>query len=581
MDIFSVATLLGGLAFFLFGMSHMSTNLEKLSGSKMESVVQRMTSNRFKGLLCGLFITVAIQSSSAVTVMLVGLVNSGLMQIANTVGVIMGSNVGTTVTAWIMSLIGLSSDNVFVRMLKPETFAPVMAFIGILLVMMGKKEIQKNVGSIMLGFAVLMYGMTLMSGAVAPLADSPKFSAVMTAFDNPLLGILVGIAVTAVIQSSSASVGILQALSMTGAISYGIAIPIIMGQNIGTCVTAVLSTLGVSRNAKRVAVIHIAFNLIGTAVFLLLFYGAHALLGFGFLEEAIGPAGIALFHTVFNVGTTLLLLPFAGRLVKLAMRAVKEEPERQVAFMDERLFETPAFAVAQCRRLAMEMADLVGDTIGLAIGNLHTFDEEAGEKVRQMEEDADIYEDHLGGYLVRLSGTELSEEDKKNVGIILDSISDWERISDHALNLEESAEELEGKGLELSPAAMEELAVLEGAVSEIVGLVRSAYTEKDAPTRNALAKKVEPLEEVVDTLTDEIKRRHIMRLQTGECTIEKGFILTDILTDYERISDHCSNIALALLGEMDEAHDYADRIKRGNDEAFTESFMEYRDKYAI
>lgn len=580
LDLSIFISLLGGVALFLFGMTLMGDGLKKVAGNRLELVLYRLTGTPLRGVLLGAGVTAVIQSSSATSVMVVGFVNSGVMKLSQAISVIQGALIGTSITGWIIALSSVEGAG-WTALFSTSNLSALVAIVGVILRMFSKKQIHHHVGDILLGFAVLMFGMHSMSGAVEPLREDVHFLNLMSGVSHPVLGILVGAAFTAVLQSASAAVGILQALSMTGAISYGMAIPIVMGQNIGTCVTAVLSTIGVSKNAKRVAVIHIAFNLIGTAIFLLLFYGAHAAVGFTFLDDAVGPVGIALFHTIFNVGTTVLLLPFTNQLVKIATKAVKVEPPRKVAFLDERLLETPAFAVAQCKRLGMEMAELVAETMALAMKNLNDYDEETGNRIRRMEEDADIYEDHLSGYLVRLSGADLSEEDNRTAAVILNSIGDWERISDHALNLEESAEELEGKGLEMSPAAMAELAVLEGAVAEIVDLVRQAFTTEDLAAGKALAMRVEPLEEVVDVLTDEIKRRHIQRLQTGECTIEKGFILTDILTGYERVSDHCSNIALALLGETADAHDYTQRLKMGDDGDFRTEYEEFSKKYAL
>ena len=581
MNIFSFFTLFGGLAFFIYGMNQMSGSLEKIAGGRMESIVNKMTSNRVSGLLLGAGITIAIQSSSAVTVMLVGLVNSGIMDISNTVGVIMGSNIGTTVTAWIMSLIGISSDNVIVKMLKPESFAPVMAFIGIILIMVAKSTKKKDVGNILLGFAILMSGMMMMSSSVSPLADSPEFAKILTAFQNPLLGILTGLAVTAVIQSSAASVGMLQALSLTGGITYGMALPIIMGQNIGTCATAIISSIGVSRNAKRVAVIHISFNVIGTAIFMLVFYGLHSFIDFAFVDKTINPVGIALCHSIFNVATTLLLLPFSKMLVKIAMKAVKTQPEPQIAFLDERIFQTPSIAVSECGKLSVEMAGLAKDAVMTAIDNIHDYKEESDQFIKKAEADADIYEDHLGDYLVQLSGRELSDEDSRSVTKILHSIGNFERISDHARNLAESAEELSGKGLELSEHALAELDKLETAVKEILDITVAAYETNDV----ALAKKVEPLEEVIDVLTETIKVRHIGRLRKGECTIENGFVLSDMLNNYERISDHCSNIAMAVLEmQLDgrsEPHEYLGKVRTMQDADYRTAYEEYETKYAI
>lgn len=578
MSIFSVFSLLGGLAFFIFGMNLMSKSLERIAGKRMEAVVNKMTRNRFVGLLMGCFITIAIQSSSAVTVMLVGLVNSGLMNIGNTVGVIMGSNIGTTVTAWIMSLIGVSSNSIFIKMLKPESFSPLLAFIGICLIMLSKKPKRKEIGNSLVGFAILMYGMVLMSASVAPLADSEAFMSFLTAFKNPLLGVLTGMVVTAVIQSSAASLGMLQALSMTGGITYGMAIPIIMGQNIGTCATALLSSIGVNRNAKRVAVIHLSFNLIGTAFFMVLYFVLNALFDLSFVEKSIDPVGIALCHSIFNVATTALLLPFSKLLVAIATKAIKTEPEPQTAYLDERLFATPSIAVAECDKLSCEMARLAKDSVHAASKNLLHYTQTEGDAIIELERKADIYEDHLSAYLVKLSGRALSSGDNRCVSKILHTIGNFERISDHTRNLAESAKELSEKKLTLSDSAADELESLQKAVLEIIDLTIDAYEKTDI----SLAEKVEPLEQVIDLLVETIRLKHTSRLQSGECTIERGFVLADILNNYERISDHCSNIAIAVIEAGTDAldpHEYIRQLKATDNPRFQSLFAGYKEKY--
>jgi len=578
MSVFSVFTLLGGLAFFIFGMNQMSGSLEKIAGKRMESIINKMTQNRLLGLLMGCIITIAIQSSSAVTVMLVGLVNSGLMSIGNTVGVIMGSNIGTTVTAWLMSLIGVSSDNVIIKMLKPESFSPLLAFIGIALIMLSKKTKRREIGNSFLGFAILMYGMVLMSGSVAPLADSPAFLNILTAFKNPLLGVLTGLVVTAIIQSSAASLGMLQALSLTGGISYGMAIPIIMGQNIGTCATAILSSIGVSRNAKRVAVIHLSFNLIGTAFFMLLYFALHAVLDFAFVDESINPVGIALCHSIFNIATTALLLPFSRQLVKIAEKTVKAEPEQKIAYLDERLFATPSVAVSECNKLSLEMADMTGTAVEKAMEILRNYDEAAEAAIAELEKKVDIYEDRLGSYLVKLSGRSLSQNDNRVIAKVLHTIGNFERMSDHARDLAGSAREIAEKNLEMSDVAKEELETLRKAVLEITGLTAAAYKETDI----SLAERVEPLEQVIDLLIEMIRLRHTDRLQSGECTIERGFVLADILNSCERISDHCSNIAVAILeadADIYDPHEYLRQVKTMDNPRFKSLFESYKEKY--
>ena len=548
MDIFSVFTLCGGLAFFLYGMTTMSKSLEKMAGGKLERVPKRMTSNPFKSLLLGAGITIAIQSSSAMTVMLVGLVNSGVMELGQTIGVIMGSNIGTTLTAWILSLTGIESESVFVNLLKPENFSPVIALVGIILIMASKKQRRRDIGRILVGFAILMYGMELMKDAVSPLADMPEFSSLLTAFNNPLLGVLVGAVFTGVIQSSAASVGILQALALTGSITYGMAVPIIMGQNIGTCVTALLSSIGVNRNAKRVSVIHISFNIIGTVVGLLLFYGGNALFHFAFVNAAVGAVGIAFCHTVFNVFTTLLLLPFSRQLEKLARRMVKAETKsEQFAFLDPRLLRTPGVAISECVSMTNRMGELAHQNLLLSLRQLTDYSESREAEILANEDKLDIYEDRLGSYLVQISQHGVSMDDIRTVSRLLHAIGDFERIGDHALNLQESAQEIHDKGIRFSDSAGAELRVLMDALEAILNRAFSCFAADDAQA----AFDVEPLEETMDRLIEEVRMRHIQRLQTGDCTIQTGFVLSDLLTNFERVSDHCSNIAVCVIEEQD------------------------------
>ena len=565
MDIFSVFTLCGGLAFFLYGMTTMSKSLEKMAGGKLERLLKRMTSNPFKSLLLGAGITIAIQSSSAMTVMLVGLVNSGVMELGQTIGVIMGSNIGTTLTAWILSLTGIESESIFVNLLKPENFSPVIALVGIILIMGSKKQKRRDIGRIMVGFAILMYGMELMKDSVSPLADMPEFSRLLTAFNNPLLGVLVGAVFTGVIQSSAASVGILQALALTGSITYGMAIPIIMGQNIGTCVTALLSAIGVNRNAKRVAVIHISFNVFGTLACLILFYGGNAIFGFGFMDMTVGAVGIALCHTVFNVLTTLMLLPFSRQLEKLARRVIRsEDPASSFAFLDPRLLRTPGVAISECVSMAGCMGQLAHRNVLLAIQQLSDYSEEREAEIISNEDKLDIYEDRLGDYLVQISQHGVSMEDIRTVSRLLHAIGDFERLGDHSLNLQESARELREKELHFSDGARAELQVLISALMEIMDQAFTCFSEAD-PEK---AREVEPLEETIDRLSEEIRVRHIHRLQTGDCTIQLGFILSDLLTNLERVSDHCSNIAVSVIEEYNvnvDPHAYLNDIKTGGD----------------
>lgn len=565
MDLFSIFSLCGGLAFFLYGMTTMSKSLEKMAGGKLERLLKRMTSNRVKALLLGTAITVAIQSSSAVTVMLVGLVNSGVMDLGQTIGVIMGSNIGTTTTAWILSLTGIESTNVFVNMLKPENFSPLLAMVGIILIMGSKKQKRRDIGRVLVGFSILMYGMDIMKNAVEPLSEVPAFTQLLTAFSNPLLGVLVGMVFTAVIQSSSASVGILQALALTGSVSFGAAIPIIMGQNIGTCVTALLSSIGVNRSAKRVAVVHISFNIIGTVVCMILFYGANAIVHFDFLTRPIGVVGIAFCHSVFNIFTTALLLPFSRQLEALARRLVKSEPKKEhFAFLDPLLLRTPGVAVSECVNMTVQMGQTARHNVLLAIEQLSDYQESRETEILENEDKLDIYEDRLGGYLVEISQHGISIADSRTVSRLLHAIGDFERLGDHALNLQESARELHEKELHFSAAAEAELDVLLSALRDTLDKALNSFSSDDPDA----AKEVEPLEETVDRLIEEIRVRHIQRLQTGECTIRLGFVLNDLLTNFERVSDHCSNIAVSIIeehnGEADR-HAYLHSVKAGGD----------------
>ena len=546
MDIFSLFTLCGGLAFFLYGMTTMSKSLEKMAGGKLERLLKRMTSNPFKSLLLGAGITIAIQSSSAMTVMLVGLVNSGVMEIGQTIGVIMGSNIGTTLTAWILSLTGIESGSVLVNMLKPENFSPLLALAGVVLIMGSKKQRRRDIGRILVGFSILMYGMELMKNSVSPLADMPGFSQILTAFRNPLLGVLVGAVFTGVIQSSAASVGILQALALTGSITYGMAIPIIMGQNIGTCITALISSIGVNRNARRVSVIHISFNVIGTAAGLILFFGGNMLLHYTFMDLPVGAVGIAFCHTVFNVVTTALLLPFSRQLERLARRLVSDETKaEEFAFLDPLLLRTPGVAISECVSMTNRMGALARDNLLLAIRQLSDFSETRENQIVENEDKLDIYEDRLGSYLVQVSQHGVSMDDIRTVSRLLHAIGDFERIGDHALNLQDSARELHERGLTFSGPAEAELQVLISALEDILEAALNCFTAADA----VAAQSIEPLEETIDRLVDEIRSRHIIRLQTGACTIQLGFVLNDLLGNFERVSDHCSNIAVSVIEE--------------------------------
>ena len=579
MNIFSLFTLCGGLAFFLYGMYVMSKSLEKMAGGRLERLLKRMTSTPIKSLLLGAGITIAIQSSSAMTVMLVGLVNSGVMELGQTIGVIMGSNIGTTLTAWLLSLTGIESESFFVNFLKPKNFSPLLALAGILLIMGSKKQRRRDVGRVMMGFSILMYGMELMSGAVAPLADMPEFTDLMTAFTNPLLGVLVGAAFTGIIQSSAASVGILQALAMTGSVTYGMAIPIIMGQNIGTCVTALISSIGVSRNAKRVSVIHISFNLIGTTVGLIILCGGNALFGFPFLSNSVNAVGIALCHTIFNVCTTILLLPFTRQLEWLAKKVIStEDKPSDFAFLDPRLLRTPGVAASECASMVNQMGALAQTSMDLVLTQFLQYTDAREEEILSNEDKLDIYEDHLGSYLVQISQHGTSADDMRTISRLLHAIGDFERIGDHVLNLQESAKELRDKQLRFSPTAQKEVEVLTRLLRDLMTAALDCF-RKDDPVAAQL---VEPLEETMDCLTEEVRNRHIHRLQNGQCTIQLGFVLNDLLNNFERIGDHCSNIAVSVIEEQDSqmaSHAYLHDMKKNGE--FAARLQNNLSRYAL
>lgn len=580
-DVFSVFTMLGGLAFFLYGMNVMSSSLEKLTGGKLETALRKMTSNKLKSLLLGMGITIAIQSSSAVTVMLVGLVNSGIMALEQTVAVCFGADIGTTLTAWILSLSGIKGDNFFLKLLKPSSFSPLVALAGILLIMLAKKSKKKDIGSIMLGFAILMTGMTLMSGAVAPLAESEGFRETLVAFKNPLIGVLVGAAFTGIIQSSAASIGILQAFAQTGAMTVGMAAPLIMGLNIGTCITALLSSIGVKKNAKRVAAIHISIKIIGVLILLPITLLLEATVAKNFFDETISPVGIAIGHSIFNVVITFILLPFSNQLVKLSRRLVRdkdgdETPSEDEPKLDMNLFKIPSVAVEACRGAAVEMAKHTETTITDALYVLQKWDPKLADKVVAGEQLIDRYEDRLGSYLVKISKASVSSADNRKVSKMMHVIGNLERISDHAVNLIESAQELHEKDYHFSEYGSKEMNVICAAIDENIHTAIRAYIDNDL----ALAHRVEPLEEVVDNLIIELKNRHIDRLQAGECTVELGYIFQDILINLERISDHCSNIAGCLIeiDEKTEIHEYWNEVKQ-NDEKFRTLYKEFTTEY--
>ena len=588
--IFNVFVLLGGLAFFLYGMSVMSNGLESLAGGKLEQILKGMTSNKVKSMLLGVGITAVIQSSSAVTVMLVGLVNSGIMQLGQTIGVIMGSNIGTTVTAWILSLtsVELGGSEMHpalafaLKMLKPSSFTPLLALIGIGLIMMSKSNRKKSIGTILVGFAVLMAGMESMSGAVEPLADSKQFQEILTLFSNPVLGILVGTIFTAVIQSSSASVGVLQALAYSVPISFGTAIPIIMGQNIGTCITALISALGATRkDATRVAVVHTVIKIVGTVVWCVLFYGAMLFVSFPFMEERINPVGIAVVHTIFNVLNTVLLLPFTKQLEKIARVLVrdKETEQPEEIYLDERLLNTPSIAVSECNVMSMKMNKVACNTLREAVQLLADYTPERCERVLKGEDELDKYEDRLGSFLVKISSKEISDEDSRHVSRMLHSIGNFERLGDHAVNLLKVAQEMHEKQISFSDEATREISVIQSALADILARTEEAYDQNDI-TRAAM---VEPLEQVIDHLIADIKSRHIARLKNGYCTIELGFVLSDLLTNYERVSDHCSNIAVAVIEAAQnnfDSHEYLSEVKR-SDADFANEYARCREAYRL
>ena len=582
MDLFSILTLIGGLALFLYGMNAMGDGLAKVSGGKLEKILENLTSNPIKAVLLGAGVTAVIQSSSATTVMVVGFVNSGIMKLSQAVGVIMGANIGTTITSWILSLTGIQSDNFIIQMFKPTSFSPVLAIIGVIFILFINDSKKKDIGTIFIGFAILM------SSAVKPLAEVPEFTNLLLKFSNPLLGVIAGALLTAVIQSSSASVGILQALCLTGAVPFSAAIPIIMGQNIGTCITAILSAIGAKKNAKRAAAVHLYFNLIGTVIFMTVFYLINAVVGFSFFHQAATPAGIAVIHSVFNVTATIILLPFAKGLEKLACLTIRDKKEdvvvsaedREFMILEPRFLEKPAFAVEQSRNAARKMAEESHNALFTALSLVDKYSEEGVERVENMESKVDRYEDELGTYLVKLSHKDISEADSHSLSIMLHCIGDFERISDHAVNIMESAQELYEKGLKFSENAKKDLEVLGQAVEDIVNTAYEVFDKQDMK----LAEKIEPLEEVIDELSKEVKRRHVQRLRNGECTIEMGFILSDITTCLERVADHCSNIGVCVTQvneDLYDTHSHLNIVKSHPDETFYHELEDARIKYQL
>ncbi|NMB33464.1 MAG: Na/Pi cotransporter family protein [Clostridium sp.] len=591
MDIFSILSMLGGLALFLYGMHVMGEGLTKLSGGRIERILERLTSNRLRAVILGTGVAAVIQSSSATTVMVVGFVNSGIMRLSQAVGIIMGANIGTTVTSWILSLTGIESSNIFIGMLKPSSFSPILAIVGIALLFSAKDGKKKEMGNILLGFAVLMFGMETMSNAISYLKDVPEFTSLFTMFSNPILGLIAGAILTAVIQSSSASVGILQALCATGAVSYASALPIIMGQNIGTCITAIISSIGANKNAKRASYIHLYFNLIGTTLFMSLFYSINLIYPFAFLNNSVNQVGIAVVHTAFNIATTVVLLPFSTHLVKLSQLTIRDkdgtetndmgrEMPESLKLLDARFLDMPGFATKRCRKAAIEMAEVARSSLDKAIGLLWSFDASVMEKIEDMEKLVDMYEDKIGSYLIKLSSRDLMDRDSKSLSFLLHSINDLERISDHAVSIAQSAKEITEKGRCFSKRAIEDLKVMSSAVMQICDDMVTVLGNEDANK----AGNIQPLYDVIGILRAEIKEKHIKRLREGICTIKKGFVLIDVLTSLQRVAAHCSNIALSMIQINEESldtHGYASSIPKGEGSVYSRQFNKYINRYVL
>ncbi len=581
MDIFNVLTLIGGLCLFLFGMNVMGEALERRAGSGLKNLLGKLTDNKIKGFLTGLGVTAIIQSSSATTVMVVGFVNSGIMTLKQAINIILGSNIGTTITAWILSLGSISSDNIFIRLLKPTSFTPILALIGIFMTMSGKTTKKKDTGTVLLGFATLMFGMDAMSGAVGGLAEIPQFQQLFLLFKNPILGVVVGAVLTAVIQSSSASVGILQALSVTGQISYGAAIPIIMGQNIGTCITAVLSSFGANRNGKRVAIVHLSFNIIGTLILLPIFSIASYLFDIALINSPANHVGIAVSHSVFNIICTAILLPASEILEKLSLKLVPvtDDEKEFTVELDERLLQTPSIALENAHKLSMDMASTTLKAFNRSLDLLFNYDEDIDGKVVKAEKATDKYEDILVSYLAKLSTHPISDADSRLCAALLKIVGDIERISDHSVNIAESARELDEKNIRFTEDAMNEITILLNAVKEITNISYISFIKDDVD----MAINVEPLEEVIDEIKEQLRSSHIKRLQKGECSIETGFIWSDLLTNLERTADHCSNIAICVIDSHKNnmnLHEYSHKIKKNNED-FTKSYEHYKEKYML
>ncbi len=581
MSIFNVFTLLGGLAFFLYGMNIMGDALERKAGSKLKSILANLTSNTFKGFLLGLVVTAVIQSSSATTVMVVGFVNSGIMTLRQSIGIILGANIGTSATSWILSLTGIEGDTFLIKMLKPESFTPLLAFIGIAMVMFIKDKKKHDTAYILIGFAILMFGMETMSGAVDPLAESEKFQEILLWFSNPILGIIAGAVMTAIIQSSSASIGILQALSTKCNISYSTSIPIIMGQNIGTCITAMISSVGASKNAKRTACVHLLFNTLNSTILLIIYCAIDKIIGFGFADETINPFSIAVVHSIFNIFGALVFLPLAGMLEKLACFIVKDGDDKaKVSLLDERFLSTPPVAVERCKNITFDMADMAMQSLKNSMELIFEYNEVKADNIIKDEDNVDNYEDELGSYLVKLGAMTLSDSDSREVSKLLRIIGDLERISDHSVNILESAQEIHDKNQSFSESAKKEISVMMRAVSDIIDMTLDAFKNGDLKK----AYNIEPLEQVVDNLQILLKKRHVSRLRKNECTIEMGFVLSDLLTNLERVSDHCSNIAVCMIEiahESFDTHSYIQELKLSHDKEFNESVQKFSEKYTL
>ena len=580
--------MIGGLALFLYGMHILSEGLEKVSGGRLERVLEELTSSKWKAVLLGAGITAAVQSSSATTVMVVGFVNSGIIKLSQAIGVIMGANVGTTITSWLLSLSGIESDNFFIQMLKPSSFTPILAVIGIIFIMFMKNGKKRDLGTIFVGLAILMFGMDAMSDAMSPLSNMPEFTSLFVMFTNPVLGLLVGALLTAIIQSSAASIGILQALCSTGTVTFAAAIPIIMGQNIGTCITAMMSGIGASKNAKRAATVHLLFNIIGTAVFMAVFYALNAFLNFGFMAEPANKVGIAVIHSAFNIAATIVLLPFSGLLEKLSLILIKPDEEEKkleqekanFVRIDDRFLATPSFALEQANSHVVEMAKITYESLKDAVSLLFKYKDTVADKVEQRENLVDHYDDEISGYLVKLSSKNLSVKDSKKLNFLLHSIGDLERISDHAMNISDSAREMNKKEQSFSSKATEELKIFSQAVLDIVQSSVTVFETED----EYAAKRIEPFEEAIDVIQKEMKKRHMKRLRKGKCSAEMGFVLSDITNNYERIADHCSNLAINVMQLYEDdthAHEYVDTLQKGEGSEFRLRYNEYLKKYEL